>query len=97
MSSSKPGGPGNAPDCWWWWPCTATGPIGIRGDLVIVIAVDFNVIGCSPGIDELADRGRKARINRRGLRGDSGTRAGRSLYSGWGDKDDLSCVKRAES
>src|SRR5438876_12381348 len=81
--------PGDDADCQWLWPSTVIVPIGIRGDLVIVIAVDFHVIGCSPRIDEVADRDRKA-INRRGLRGDSGTRVRRSLYGGWGNKDDLS-------
>jgi hypothetical protein len=91
-------GPGDDADCQWLWPSTASGPIGIRGDLVIVISVDFHVIGCSPGIDEVADCGRLLRASTRyGLRGDSGTRVRRILYSGWGDKDDLSCVKRAVS
>src|SRR5436305_10962520 len=88
--------PGDDADCQWLWPSTVIVPIGIRGDLVIVIAVDFHLIGCSPGIDEVAGRDRKA-INRRGLRRDSGTRVRRILYSGWGDKDDLSRVKRAVS
>ena len=88
--------PSDDADCEWLWPSTVIVPIRIRGDLVIVIAVDFHVIGCSPGIDEVADRDRKA-INRRSLRGDSGTRVRRTLYSGWGHKDDLSCVKRAVS
>jgi hypothetical protein len=85
--------PSDDADCQWLWPSTVIIPIGIRGDLVIVIAVDFHVIRCSPGIDEVADRDRKA-INRRGLRGDSGTRVGRILYSGRRNKNDDPGVSR---
>src|SRR5436305_7500423 len=70
--------PSDDADCQWLWPSTVIVPIGIRGDLAIVIAVAFHVIARSPGIEDVADRDRKA-INRRVLRGDCGPRICRSF------------------